>query len=216
MRPSHPVSCVPTNRLLTVLPQEQASTSDVIQRTEGNSARDRSSMALKATPWRTQRPPDCGTAKLDGFNREWFDAVIAPLLHGDGLEFVGEVNTAQRATLLGGAVALLHPSQWSEPFGLAAVEAMACGTPVVALRRGAADEVIDHGTSGIVVDDEDDLAEAVRRAIPLDRAACRVHVASRFTHVRTAARISDHALRRCGPARVDARDQLVQSASPPM
>jgi glycosyltransferase involved in cell wall biosynthesis len=134
-------------------------------------------------------------AKLDGIHRGWFDAVIAPLLRSDGVELIGEVNAAERAELLGGAIALLHPSRWSEPFGLAAVEAMACGTPVVALRRGAADEVIDHGTSGIVVDDEDELAGGVRRALLLDRVACRAHVASRFTHVRMAAEYEELAFR---------------------
>lgn len=137
-------------------------------------------------------------AKLDGPYRDWFDTVIAPLMRGDGVEFIGEVNAAERAELLGGARALLHPSRFREPFGLAAVEAMACGTPVVALRRGAADEVIDHGTSGIVVDEEDGLAEAVRRALTLDRAACRAHVASRFTHVRMAAEYEELASRFVG------------------
>ena len=126
-------------------------------------------------------------AKLDRVYQGWFDAVIAPVLRGDGVEFIGEVDAAQRAQLLGGAMALLHPSRWSEPFGLAAIEAMACGTPVVALRRGAAAEVIDHGTSGIIVDDEDKLAAGVRRALLLDRVACRAHVASRFSHLRMAA-----------------------------
>src|SRR5262249_40089139 len=96
---------------------------------------------------------------------------------------------------LGGAIALLHPSRYSEPFGLAAVEAMACGTPVVALRRGAADEVIDHGTSGIVVDDEDELAGGGRRALPLDRVACRAQSASPFTHLRMAAEYEELAFR---------------------
>ena len=126
-------------------------------------------------------------AKIDQTQRPWFDAVIAPLLHGGGVELIGEVNAAERAALLGGANALMHPSRWSEPFGLAAVEAMACGTPVVALRRGAADEVIGHGSSGIVVDDESELANAVTRALGLSRVACRAHVEARFTHERMAA-----------------------------
>jgi glycosyltransferase involved in cell wall biosynthesis len=134
-------------------------------------------------------------AKLDGIYRGWFDAIIAPLLLSGGVELIGEVNAAERAKLLGGAIALLHPSRWSEPFGLAAVEAMACGTPVVALRRGAADEVIDHGTSGILVDDEDELADGVRRALLLDRVACRAHVASCFTHLRMAAEYEELAFR---------------------
>ena len=126
-------------------------------------------------------------AKLDGTQRPWFDTVIAPLLRGKGVELIGEVNAAERARLLGGALALVHPSRWAEPFGLAAVEAMACGTPVVALRRGAADEVIEHGTSGFIVDDENELAGAVRSALLLSRVACRAHVAMRFTYTRMAA-----------------------------
>jgi glycosyltransferase involved in cell wall biosynthesis len=130
-------------------------------------------------------------AKIDGAQRDWFDAVIAPLLLDADVELVGEVTPAERADLLGGADALVHPSRWSEPFGLAAVEAMACGTPVVALRRGAADEVIDDGTSGIVVDHEGDLADAVTSALGLSRVACRTHVAARFTHTRMAAEYAD-------------------------
>ena len=134
-------------------------------------------------------------AKLDGIHQDWFDAVVAPLLRSEGVTFIGEVNAAGRARLLAGAIALLHPSRWSEPFGLAAVEAMSCGTPVVALRRGAADEVIEHGASGIVVDDEDELAGGVRRALLLDRVACRAHVASRFSHLRMATEYEELAFR---------------------
>jgi glycosyltransferase involved in cell wall biosynthesis len=126
-------------------------------------------------------------AKVDGVQRPWFDAVIAPLLHGGGVEMIGEVNASERADLLGGANVLMHPSRWSEPFGMAAVEAMACGTPVVALRRGAADEVIGHDISGVVVDDESELADAVTSALGLSRVACRAHVAAHFTHTRMAA-----------------------------
>jgi glycosyltransferase involved in cell wall biosynthesis len=134
-------------------------------------------------------------AKLDTIHKGWFDGVVAPLLRSDGVTFLGEVDAAGRARLLAGAIALLHPSRWSEPFGLAAVEAMACGTPVVALRRGAAEEVIGDGTSGIIVDREDELAGGVRRALLLDRVACRAHVASRFTHLRMAAEYEELAFK---------------------
>jgi glycosyltransferase involved in cell wall biosynthesis len=126
-------------------------------------------------------------AKIDGADRPWYNDVVVPLLGDGGVDMIGEVNAAERAALLGGADALLHPSRWSEPFGLAAVEAMACGTPVVALNRGASGEVIGHGTSGVVVDDESALSDAVADALVLSRAACRAHVASRFSHARMVA-----------------------------
>jgi glycosyltransferase involved in cell wall biosynthesis len=125
-------------------------------------------------------------AKIDRTHQPWFEEVIAPLLRRGGAELIGEVDTRARAAFLGGAHALLHPSRWSEPFGMAAVEAMACGTPVLALRRGAACEVIAHGTTGFVVDSEDELAHAARNVGELERAACREH-ASRFSHTRMAA-----------------------------
>ena len=123
-------------------------------------------------------------AKLDHGQRRWFDDVVVPLARRGGVEFVGEVDATARAAFLGGATAMLHPSRWSEPFGLAAVEAMACGTPVVALRRGAAEEVIAHGITGFVADEESDLADLAMRAHELDRAACRAHVEKRFSHTR--------------------------------
>ncbi len=126
-------------------------------------------------------------AKIDRAQRPWFDTVVAPLLRRGGAEMVGELNTRERAALLGGATALLHPSRWSEPFGLAAVEAMACGTPVLALRRGAADEVISNGRTGFVVDVEDELVGMVARVAELDREVCRAHVEAHFAHTRMAA-----------------------------
>ena len=130
-------------------------------------------------------------AKLDGVERPWFDAVIAPLLRGGDVELIGEVNASERDALLGGASALMHPSRWGEPFGLAAVEAMACGTPVVALRRGAADEVIRDGFSGVVVDEESALADAVVSALEIPRAQCRAHVAEQFNYTRMSVEYED-------------------------
>jgi len=119
-------------------------------------------------------------AKIDAALRPWFDQVIAPLMREGGVEFLGEVEASEKGKLLAGAIALLHPSRWQEPFGLAMVEAMACGTPVLALRRGAADEVIAHGRTGFVVDDEAALLQALAHVGEIDRAACRAHVANTF------------------------------------
>lgn len=125
-------------------------------------------------------------AKIDRVHQPWFEEVIVPLLERGHAELIGEVNTGQRAAFLGGAQALLHPSRWSEPFGLAAVEAMACGTPVLALRRGAADEVIEDGTTGFLADSEQELAEKAAGVGEIRREACRAH-AARFAHTRMAA-----------------------------
>jgi glycosyltransferase involved in cell wall biosynthesis len=125
-------------------------------------------------------------AKLDAGHRPWFDEVIRPLLRRGGVELMGELATGDKAAFLGGARGLLHPSRWSEPFGMVAVEAMACGTPVVMLRRGAADEVVVDGTTGFVVDHESELPGAIERLTTIDRRACRVHVTTRFDGSRMA------------------------------
>lgn len=119
-------------------------------------------------------------AKLDYIDRAWFDDVISPLLNRGGVEFLGEITASDKGAFLGGALALLHPSRWSEPFGLAAVEAMACGTPVLTLRRGAAAEVVQNGVTGFVVDEEDGLVRAVDHLKQIARKACRDWVVSRF------------------------------------
>jgi glycosyltransferase involved in cell wall biosynthesis len=125
-------------------------------------------------------------AKLDPEWRPWFEEVIAPLVRGGGVELLGEISSADKGPFLAGAVGLLHPSRWSEPFGLAAVEAMACGTPVLALRRGAAEEVVVDGKTGFVLDREAGFDAAIERLGSLDRSACRQHVEARFGRARMA------------------------------
>lgn len=125
-------------------------------------------------------------AKVDLVHRHWFDAVILPLVRLGGVELIGEISTDQKGRFLSGAMALLHPSRWNEPFGLAAAEAMACGTPVLALDRGAATEIVEDGRTGFVVDNEDDLTAAVGRLDRIDRAVCRAHVAFKFDRQRMA------------------------------
>jgi glycosyltransferase involved in cell wall biosynthesis len=125
-------------------------------------------------------------AKLDVAHRNWFQDVITPLARRGGVEFLGEIPAYRKGPFLAGAAALLHPSRWSEPFGLAAVEAMACGTPVLALNRGAASEIVGHGRTGFVADDEAGLVSALDHLEEIDRPACREHAASRFGRRRMA------------------------------
>lgn len=117
---------------------------------------------------------------------EYYDTVIKPLLNQD-IEYVGELNTAQKYHLLGGAVALLNPIQWSEPFGMVMIEAMAAGTPVVGTPRGSAPEIIVEGTTGFLRTGLRDLAEALAQAHTLDRAACRTATTTVFSAQRMVA-----------------------------
>ena len=126
-------------------------------------------------------------AKIDRADREYFDETIAPLLSQAHVEFVGEIGEAEKGAFLGGAHALLFPIDWEEPFGLVMIEAMACGTPVIAFRRGSVPEVIDQDVTGLIVDSVDEAVEAVRRIPTLSRRACRETFERRFTALRMAA-----------------------------
>jgi glycosyltransferase involved in cell wall biosynthesis len=106
----------------------------------------------------------------------WFEARIAPHLDGHRIRYAGPVDDAQKSALLGGAGALLMPVLWEEPFGLVMIEAMACGTPVVGLRRGGVPEVVADGETGFVVDTAAEMAAAVARLPAISRAACRARV----------------------------------------
>ena len=111
--------------------------------------------------------------------RAYFDDVVRPRL-GRDVEFVGQADGALKRELYRDAAALLFPICWDEPFGLVMIEAMACGTPVIALRRGSVPEVVVDGTTGFVLDDPGDLPVAVGQVDRLDRGACRRHVAHHF------------------------------------
>jgi glycosyltransferase involved in cell wall biosynthesis len=124
--------------------------------------------------------------KTDKVDREYFEAAVRPLLDGPGVEFVGEIGEAAKAEFLGGAAALLFPIRWPEPFGLVMIEAMACGTPVVAFNRGSVPEVLEEGVSGFVVEDEAGALAALRRIGDVDRAAVRRAFEGRFTARRMA------------------------------
>jgi glycosyltransferase involved in cell wall biosynthesis len=126
-------------------------------------------------------------AKIYPEERPYYERVIEPLLQSSPwVEFVGEVGGASKDAFLGGARALLFPIEWPEPFGLVMIESMACGTPVVAFRRGSVPEVMTDGLTGFVVDDVVGAVEAVRAAAALDRRACRRAFEERFAVARMA------------------------------
>lgn len=125
-------------------------------------------------------------AKVDPFDAAYFEEQIRPLLDHPLVEFVGEIGEQDKSDFLGNAAALLFPIDWPEPFGLVMIEALACGTPVVAFRGGSVPEVIEDGVSGFVVDDLSDAIAATRRVGALDRAACRAAFERRFTVARMA------------------------------
>lgn len=102
------------------------------------------------------------------------------------MEFIGEIGESDKREFLGRAMALLFPIDWPEPFGLVAIEAMANGTPVIACRRGAAPEVVDHGVTGFVVDGVDQAVAAIPRSIAFDRQRIRHRFEQRFTVERMA------------------------------
>jgi glycosyltransferase involved in cell wall biosynthesis len=125
-------------------------------------------------------------AKVDNADRAYYNMRIKKLLKGEGVEFIGEIGDTDKGEFLGRAMALLFPIDWPEPFGLVAIEAMANGTPVIACRRGAAPEVVDHGVTGFVVDGVDQAVAAIPRSISLDRRAIRRRFEQRFTVERMA------------------------------
>ncbi|WNO55151.1 glycosyltransferase family 4 protein [Stakelama saccharophila] len=113
-------------------------------------------------------------------DREYYDSIVAPALDGVTVRYHGPVGGARRVEALGAARALLHLINFEEPFGLSVIEAMACGTPVIATRRGSMPELIEHGVTGFLVDRPDQVPEAIERAGDLDRLAIRRAVEARF------------------------------------
>jgi glycosyltransferase involved in cell wall biosynthesis len=126
-------------------------------------------------------------AKVDPIDAAYFAREIQPLLADPLIEFIGEIGAAAKNDFLAGAKALLFPIDWPEPFGLVMIEALACGTPVVAFRGGSVAEIIDHGTTGFVVENLDEAIDAAKRIETIDRAACRRAFDRRFTVQRMAA-----------------------------
>jgi glycosyltransferase involved in cell wall biosynthesis len=119
-------------------------------------------------------------------DREYFDRRVAPLIDGERVKYVGPVGGKDRARLLGKSKALLHLINFDEPFGLTVVEAFACGTPVIAVRRGSMAELIDHGITGFLVKDVEDAVKEAARLEDINRAACRAVAERRFSVQRMA------------------------------
>jgi glycosyltransferase involved in cell wall biosynthesis len=125
-------------------------------------------------------------AKIDQVDKDYFESVISPLLRNSPVEFVGEIGDVEKDEFLGNAYGLLFPIDWPEPFGLVMIEAMACGTPVIAYRGGAVPELVEHGHNGFVVERLEDAVEAVRHLAQLSRKRCREVFEQRFTARRMA------------------------------
>jgi glycosyltransferase involved in cell wall biosynthesis len=125
-------------------------------------------------------------AKVDPVDRDYFESVVTPLLSNSLVEFVGEISDGEKDEFLGNAYALLFPIDWPEPFGLVMIEAMACGTPVIAYRRGAVPEIMEQGRTGFIVHGLENAVEAVRHVGQLSRKRCREVFEQRFTATRMA------------------------------
>jgi glycosyltransferase involved in cell wall biosynthesis len=125
-------------------------------------------------------------AKVDPVDRDYFEAVVAPLLRAPRVEFVGEIGEGEKDAFIGHAAALLFPIDWPEPFGLVMIEAMACGTPVIAYRRGSVPEILEDGVTGFIVDDLAGAVRAARRLPALSRRRCRERFEARFSAARMA------------------------------
>ncbi len=125
-------------------------------------------------------------AKVDRVDKKYFKSVIEPLLRDSLVEVVGEIGDGKKDEFLGNAYALLVPIDWPEPFGLVMIEAMACGTPVIAYRGGAVPEIMKEGHTGFIVEELEDAVEAARRVPELSRKCCREVFEQRFTATRMA------------------------------
>jgi glycosyltransferase involved in cell wall biosynthesis len=130
-------------------------------------------------------------AKIDLADKEYFESKIRELFDHPLVEYVGELGEREREDFLGNAHALLFPIDWPEPFGLVMIEAMACGTPVIAYQLGSVPEIIDEGTTGFIVDTIDEAVKAVKRVGSLDRTICRRVFKERFSASRMASRYVD-------------------------
>jgi len=134
---------------------------------------------------------ECGlplkiAAKIDNADRDYFEESIRPIMGGPGVEYIGEIGDHEKSAFLGGAIALLVPIDWPEPFGLVMIEAMACGTPVIAFNRGSVSEIVEDNLTGFIVEDEKSAVGSVYRVAELSRAKVRERFEQRFTARRMA------------------------------
>jgi len=123
-------------------------------------------------------------AKVDKVDKEYFETVVQPLLRDPLIEYLGEIGDGEKNEFLGNAYALLFPIDWPEPFGLVMIEAMACGTPVIAYRRGSVPEVLEEGVTGFIVQGLEDAVEAVYKVRDINRRRCREVFEERFSATR--------------------------------
>lgn len=155
-------------------------------------------------------------AKVDRSNETYFNAVIKPLLSSSMIEYVGEIGESQKQEFLENALALLFPIDWPEPFGLVMIEALACGTPVIARPFGSVPEILRDGVSGFIESDIEGLVEAVNRVPSLSRQTCREEFQARFTADIMAARYESlyYDLIRPGEVRLEnLSEELLASAA---
>jgi glycosyltransferase involved in cell wall biosynthesis len=141
-------------------------------------------------------------AKVDRADQDYYDEVVRPMMDHPLVEFVGEISDHEKPDFLSGAIGLLLPIAWPEPFGLVMIEAMACGTPVIAYNRGSVAEIIEDDRTGFIVDDEISAVAAVDRLASLDRAIVRREFEARFT------------ARRMALDYLDAYHDLIEAATP--
>jgi glycosyltransferase involved in cell wall biosynthesis len=140
-------------------------------------------------------------AKIDAVDQEYFDQRIRKLLDHPMVEFIGEIGEQQKSDFLGDAFALLFPIDWPEPFGLVMIEALACGTPVIAYPMGSVPEIIDEGTTGYLVTSVPEAVDAVHRISALDRLTCRRVFEERFSARRMCLDYLELYRRLCEPQR---------------
>ena len=125
-------------------------------------------------------------AKVDRADQDYYDTLIRPMIAEGGVEMIGEIGDKEKPEFLSGAVGLLMPIDWPEPFGLVMIEAIACGTPVIAFNRGSVPEIVEDGLTGFIVEDETSAISAVTRLASLSRARIRQRFEERFTARRMA------------------------------
>jgi len=141
-------------------------------------------------------------AKVDVADQDYFDDNIRQYLASDTVEYIGEINDANKSAFLSRAHALIVPIDWPEPFGLVMIEAMACGTPVIAFNRGSVPEVVEDGVTGFIVEDETSAVGAIRRLPQLSRGLIRKRFEERFT------------ARRMAQDYLDVYGRLIKAANP--